>query len=179
MAAKLLLVGIQWTFEKNPQEAWKILEELHQRYPGSPLIDSMRLIGLFQLKDAPGLTREARSFLDRAEHGAPFFRPIDRPAGRYFLGLGEQLSGQYELALAEYEAALNEVPAQHRWRSMLHLFIGECRDLLGQREAALASYRQALEDPPLWGVPRYAKYLLKRPFQPGDNPLPSRNDDLP
>ena len=179
VAAKLLLVGIDWTFEKNPQEAWKTLEELHQRYPGSPLIDSMRLIGLFHLRDAAGLKREARSFLDKAESGAPFFRPVDRPAGRYFLGLGEQLSGQYDQALAEYAAALSEVPAEHRWRSMLHLFIGECQDLLGRREEALASYRQALKDPPLWGVPRYARYLLKRPFRSGDNPLPARSDDLP
>ena len=179
VAAKLLLVGIDWTFEKNPQEAWNILEELHRRYPGSPMLDSMRLIGLFHLRDAPGLKREAQGFLDKVERGAPFFRPIDRPAGRYFLGLGEQLSGQYDQALAEYEAALNEVPAEHPWRSMLHLFIGECQDLLGRREKALASYRQALKDPPLWGVPRYARYLLKRPFRPEDNPLPARNDDLP
>jgi tetratricopeptide (TPR) repeat protein len=179
VAAKLLLVGIDWTFEKNPQEAWKTLEELNRRYPGSPLIESMRLIGLFHLKDAAGLKTESRLFLEKVDRGAPFFRPADRPAGRYFLGLGEQLSGQYEQAIVEYEAALKDVPANHRWRSMLHLFIGECRDLLGRREDALASYRQALKDPPLWGVPRYARYLLKRPFQPGDNPLPARNDELP
>lgn len=179
VAAKLLLVSIDWTFEKNPQEAWKILEELHQRYPGSPMIDSMRLIGLFHLRDAAGLKREARTFLEKIERGAPFYRPADRPAGRYFLGLGEQLSGEYDQAIAEYEAAMKEVPEAHRWRSMLHLFIGECQDLLGRREDALASYRQALKDPPLWGVPRYARYLLKRPYLPGDNPLPARNDDLP
>lgn len=178
-AAKLLLVGIDWTFEKNPQRAWKTLDELHQRYPGSPMIDSMRLIGLFHLRDGAGLKKEARGFLDKVERGAPFFRPADRPAGRYFLGLGEQLSGEYAPALADYEAALKDVPPEHRWRSMLHLFIGECQDLLGRREDAAASYRQALKDPPLWGVPRYARYLLKRPFRPGDNPLPARNDDLP
>lgn len=179
VAAKLLLVGIYWTFEKDPREAWKILEELHQRYPGSPMIDSMRLIGLFHLKDGPGLKKAARAYLDKIDRGAPFFRPADRRAGLYFLGLGEQLSGQYEQAIADYESALKEVPAKHRWRSMLHLFIGECHDLLGRREDALASYGQALKDPPLWGVPRYARYLLKRPFRPEDNPLPSRNDELP
>lgn len=179
VAAKLLLVGIDWTFEKDPQRAWKTLEELHQKYPGSPLIDAMRLIGLFHLRDAAGLKNEARIFLDKVERGAPFFRPADRSAGRYFLGLGEQLSGQYEQAVKEYEAALKDLPEKHRWRSMLHLFIGECRDLMGRREDAVASYRQALKDRSLWGVPRYARYLLKRPFQTGDNPLPAQNDELP
>lgn len=178
-AAKLLLVGIDWSFEKKPQDAWKILEELHQRYPASPMIDSMRLIGLYQLRDGAALKTEARIFLDMVERGAPRFRPADRPAGRYFLGLGEQLSGEYARALDDYEAALKDVPAGHRARSMLHLFIGECRDLQGRRDEAVASYRQALQDPPMWGAPRYAKYLLKRPFRPGDNPLPSRNDELP
>jgi tetratricopeptide (TPR) repeat protein len=179
VAAELLLVGIDWTFEKKPQDAWKILEELHAKYPESPMIDSMRLIGLFHLRDGAALKKEASAFLAKAERGAPFFRPLDVPGGRYFLGLGEQLSGEYVPALAEYESALAEVPAQHGMRSMLHLFIGECQDLQGRRDEALASYRQALKDPPLWGVPRYAKYLLKRPFQPGDNPLPARNDELP
>lgn len=179
VAARLLIVGIDWTFEKKPQDAWKILEELHRRYPASPMIDAMRLIGLFQLRDGPGLKTEARIFLDKAERGAPFFRPADRPAGRYFLGLGEQLSGEYPQALAEYEEALKDVPAGHKMRSMLHLFMGECRDLQGRRDDAAALYRQALKDAPMWGVPRYAKYLLKRPFRAGDNPLPARNDDLP
>lgn len=179
VAAKLVLVGIDWTFEKKPREAWDTLVVLHERYPDSPLIDSMRLIGLFHLRDAEGLKREARVFLAKAERGAPYFRALDRPAGLYFLGLGEQLSGGYPQAMTEYEAAFAQLPAGHPWRSMLRLFIGECQDLRGERDAAVASYRQALAEPPLWGVPRYAKYLLKRPFLAADNPLPARNDDLP
>jgi tetratricopeptide (TPR) repeat protein len=178
VAAKLVLVGIDWTFEKKPKDALVILEELHRRYPESPLMDAMMLIGLFHLRDGEELTKQARVFLAKAERRAPFFRPIDLPAGRYFLGLGEQLSGRYPQAIAQYEAAFTEVPPQHPWRSMLRLFIGECLDLTGRRDEAVASYRQALAEPPLWGVPRYAKYLLKHPFQPGDNPLPARNDDL-
>lgn len=175
VGAKMLLVGIYWTFEKKPQEAWKILDELHQRYPESPLIDSMRLLGLFHLKDAAGLKRDAQIFLEKAQRDAPFFRPSDRFLGRYFLGLGAQLSGQYDQAIQEYKTALDEVPPRHRGRSMLRLFIGEALDLVGRRDEALASYRQALEEPPLWGVPQYARQLLKRPFKAGDNPLPSRN----
>lgn len=178
VAAKLVLVGIDWTFEKKPQDAWDLLEDLHGLYPDSPLIDSMRLIGLFHLRDGERLKRDARTFLEKAERGAPNFRPVDRDAGRYFLGLGEQLTGDYAQAQEEYEHALRDVPARHPWRSMLRLFIGECQDLRGERDAAVASYKRALADPPLWGVPRYAKYLLKHPFRPGDNPLPARNDDL-
>lgn len=178
VAAKLVLVGIDWTFEKKPKEAWEILEELHERYPDSPLMDSMRLIALFHLRDGERLKRDARTFLEKAERGAPNFRPVDRDAGRYFLGLGEQLTGQYTRALTEYEHALRDVPPHHPWRSMLRLFMGECQDLLGRREEAVASYHQALAEPPLWGVPRYARYLLKHPFTAGENPLPARNDDL-
>ena len=178
VAAKLLLVGVDWTFEKKPQEAWTILEELRGRYPDSPLIESMRLIGLFHLRDGAGLEREARLFLKKAESGAPFYRPLDKAAGHYFLGLGEQLSGRYDEALAEDRAALDLIPEGHRTRGLPRLFIGECLDLLGRRGEAEDSYRRALKEPPFWGVPRYAKYLLKHPFRAGDNPLPGRGDEL-
>lgn len=178
VAAKLLLVGINWTFEKNPREAWKILEEIHGRYPDSPLIETMRLIGLFHLRDAEGLRREARIFLDKAESGAPFYRTIDRAAGLYFLGIGEQLAGHSDEAIAHHQAALKLIPEGHRTRGLPLLFIGENLDLLGRRDEAAASYRLALASPPFWGVQRYAKHLLKHPFRAGDNPLPSRNDDL-
>jgi tetratricopeptide (TPR) repeat protein len=178
VAAKLLLVQIDWTFEKKPREAWSILEELHGRYPESPLIDSMRLIGLFHLREAAGLEREARRFLEKAESGAAFYRPIDKAAGHYFLGLGEQLSGRCGEAIAEEQAALELIPEGHRTRGLPRLFIGECLDILGRREEALASYRQALKEAPFWGVPRRARYLLNRPFRAGDNPLPGRNDEL-
>jgi tetratricopeptide (TPR) repeat protein len=177
-AAKLLLVGVNWTFEKNPAEAWKILGEVTARYPDSPLLDSMRLIGLFHLRDAEGLVREARAFLKKAEDGAPFYRPIDKAAGHYFLGLGEQLAGRYEEALAQDRAALALLPAKHPTSGLPRLLIGESLDLLGRREEAEASYRQTLKDPPFWGVQRWAKVLLKRPFRPGDNPLPGRSDEL-
>lgn len=178
VAAKLLLVGVYWTSEKKPQEAWKILEELHGLYPHSPMMDSMRLIGLFHLRDGAGLKKAARAFLESAQNGAPFFRNSDRVAGRYFLGLGEQLSGRYPQALSEYTAALKELPRQHRSKSLLLLFSGEARDLMGRRDEALADYRRSLEEPPFWGVPRYAKHLLKHPFRAGDNPLPSQHADL-
>jgi len=178
VAAKLLLVGIEWTFEKDPHEAWAILEDVHDRYPDSPLIDSMRLIGLFHLRDAAGLKREARLFLERAESGAPFYRPIDKAVGHYFLGLSEQLAGNYDEALAHDRDSLKLIPEGHRMRGVPRLFIGECLDLLGRHDEAVASYRQALQEPPFWGVPRYAKYLLKHPFRAGDNPLPRRNDEL-
>lgn len=178
VAARLLLVGIDWTFEKKPKEAWTILEGVHERYPDSPLIDSMRLIGLFQLRDAQGLIRESRRFLANAEDGAPHFQPIDRSAGYYFWGLGEQLSGRYLEAIELDQKGLALIPRGHRTRGVPLLFIGECLDLLGRRRDAVASYRLALKESPFWGVPRYARYLLNHPFRPDDNPLPSRKDEL-
>lgn len=179
VAAKLLLVGIHWTFEKDPRAAWKLLEEVHERYPRSPMVLAMRLLGLFHLRDAQRLKKEARAYLEKAEKGEDFFSPIDRSVGRCFLGLGEQLAGDYPRALEEYAAALEAVPPGHKWRSVIRLFMGEALDLLGRREEAVASYRAALKEPPLWGVPRYAKRLLKHPFKAGDEPLPSRNTELP
>ncbi|HXT00279.1 MAG TPA: hypothetical protein VN915_06365 [Elusimicrobiota bacterium] len=178
VAAQFLLVGIDWTFEKKPQEAWKILEELRARYPGSPMIDGMRLIGLFHLRDAAGLEREARIFLANAEKPAPYYREIDKAAGHYFLGLGLQLSGKYEDAMREDEAALALIPQGHRTRSLPILFIGECQDLQGRREEAQATYKRALKEQQFWGVQRYAKYLLSHPFRPDSNPLPARSDEL-
>jgi tetratricopeptide (TPR) repeat protein len=178
VAAKFLLVGINWTFEKKPAEAWTILEELRARFPGSPLIEGMRLIGLYHLRDAAGLEREARIFLENAEKPAPFYRPLDKAVGHYFLGLGLQLSGKYDEAIKEDETALALIPAGHRTRGLPLLFIGECKDSLGKRDEAVASYRQALKEPQFWGVQRYAKFLLSHPFRPGANPLPGRNDEL-
>lgn len=178
VAAQFLLVGIDWTFEKKPPEAWKVLEELRARYPGSPLIEGMRLIGLFHLRDAVGLEREARIFLENAEKPAPFYRPLDKAAGHYFLGLGLQLSGKYEEAIKENEAALALIPDGHRTRGLPLLFIGECQDLLGRRDEAKATYKRALKEQPFWGVQRYAKFLLSHPFKPDSNPLPGRNDEL-
>lgn len=174
VAAKLLLVGIHWTFEKDPKEAWDILDEVHRQYPGSPLIESMRLLGLFHLRDAKELETAARGYLEKAQRGEPLYQPIDRPVGRCFLGLSKQLSGDYEEALKEYQAALDDVPPGHKWRSVMRLFMGETFDLLGRREEAKASYRQALKEAPLWGVPRYAERLLDHPFQAKDEPLPTR-----
>lgn len=178
VAAQFLLVGIDWTFEKKPEQAWKTLEELRARYPNSPLIEGMRLIGLFHLRDAAGLEREARIFLANAEKPAPFYRPLDKAAGHYFLGLGLQLSGKYDEAIKEDEAALADIPQGHRTRGLPMLFIGECQDLLGRRDEAKATYKRALKEQPFWGVPRYAKFLLSHPFKPDSNPLPARSDEL-
>lgn len=178
MAAQLLLVSIDWTFEKKPREAWDILEELRARFPESPLFETMRLIGLFHLRDGEGLSREAKLFLAKADGGAPFYNTLDKAAGHYFLGLGEQLSGRCEEAIEQDRAALELIPPGHRTRGLPWLFIGECQDILGRRGEAKDSYRQALANPPFWGVPRYAKYLLKHPFRAGENPLPGRNDEL-
>ncbi|MDE2040367.1 MAG: tetratricopeptide repeat protein [Elusimicrobia bacterium] len=175
VAAKLLLVGIDWTFERDPQRAWDTLDEVYKLYPNSPMVESMRLIGLYRLRDAEGLKTAARAFLDKAEDGAPFFRPIDRAGGHYFLGLGEQLSGQYSEAIKQYEAAFKDAPEGQRMRGLLRLFIGECLDLQGHRAEAVDSYRLALRQPPLWGVPRYARYLLYRPYKATMDPLPPRN----
>jgi len=178
VAAQFLLVGIDWTFEKKPEEAWKTLESLRARYPGSPMIEGMRLIGLFHLKDGAGLEREARVFLANAEKPAPFYRPLDKAAGHYFLGLGLQMTGKYEEAIKENEAALALIPQGHRTRGLPMLFIGECQDLLGRRDEAKATYKRALKEQPFWGVPRYAKFLIGHPFRPDSNPLPARSDEL-
>ena len=178
VAAKLLLVSIDWTFEKEPQDAWKLLDELHGRYPESPFIDSMRLIGLYHLRDAAELQRQARAYLEKAQRGAPNFRPIDRTVGRYFLGLGEQLAGDPLAALKDYQTALVELPPDHRSRTLVHLFVGEASDLLGRRDDAVAAYHAAVDGPPFWGVARYARWLLKHPFKPAYDPLPSRNESL-
>ncbi len=178
VAAKLLLVGMYWTFEKQPQEAWKLLEDLHARYPDSPFIDSMRLIGLYHLRDAAGLQKAARAYLANAEKGAPNFRPIDKTVGRYFLGLGEQLSGDAATALTDYQTALAQLPPDHRSRTLVYLFIGEASDLLGRRDDAVKAYHQAVQGPPFWGVARYARWLLRRPFKAGDDPLPPRSESL-
>ncbi len=178
VAAQLLIVGIDWTFEKKPENAWSILDSLHRRYPDSPLIDSMRLIGLFHLKEGESLETEARADLDKARKGADFYRPIDRAGAHYFLGVGLQMQGDAAQALDEYQAGLRWAPEGQRLRSLLWLAVGEAQDLLGRRDAAKDAYRQALREQPLWGVPRYARFRLKRPFRPGDNPLPARNEAL-
>ncbi|MBI4346231.1 MAG: hypothetical protein HY553_05210 [Elusimicrobia bacterium] len=177
-AAKLVLVGIYWTFEKRPDAAWSLVEEVSRSYPDSPVIRSLRLLGRFHLRDLPGLEREAKDYLAAAEKGEPHFEPLDRVVGRTFLGLAEQLAGKPEEALRRYAAALAELPERHRWRSVLELFSGEALDLLGRREEAVERYRRALREPPLWGVPRYARHLLRRPFKAGDNPLPDRTTEL-
>lgn len=175
IAAKLLLVGIDWTFEKDPKAAWDMLQEVTKEYPDSPLIRSMRLIGLYHLRDVEGLKREAREFLARCDAHAPFYRPMDRAGALYFLGVGEQLSGEPAKAIEDYQEAMKDVPQGQRLRGLLELFIGESLDLQGKREEAKASYKQALREPPFWGVPRYARYLLKHAYKAGDDPLPPRN----
>ncbi len=178
VAAKLLIVGIDWTFERKPREAFESIEKLRAEFPDSPFIETMRLIGLYQLRDGPRLEREARLFLKNAEDGARFYLPLDKAMGRYFVGLGEQLDGRYAEALAEYRAALAMLPPVHRARGLLELFIGEALDLQGKRAQAVASYRAALQEPPMWGVPKYAERLIDKPFRSGDDPLPSRGSTL-
>lgn len=178
VAAQLLLVGIDWTFERKPREAFESLEKLRAKYPDSPFIETMRLIGLYQLRDGRGLEREAHAFLEKAEQPAPFYQPIDKTMGRYFVGLGEQLDGRCPEALNDYRAALQMLPPVHRARGLLELFIGECLDLTGKRAEAVASYKKALQEPPMWGVPKYAERLIDRPFRSGDDPLPSRGSTL-
>lgn len=177
-AAKLLLVGIHWTFEKDPHGAWTILEELSSTYHDSPLIDSMRLIGLYHLRDASGLRREAQALLDKSGAAAALYRPIDRAGALYFLGVADQLSRDYPRALEHYQAALKTVPEGQPFRAVIRLFMGETLDLLGRRDEAVDAYKLALKEPPLWGVPRYAKFLLKHPFTADKDPLPPRGAEL-
>ncbi len=177
-AARLLIVGIDWTFEKKPDEAKAILDELHARYADSPLIDFMRLIDRLRARDTEALRRDAKTYLEKAENGAPHFRPIDRAAGHYFLGVGEELAGHYEVAIAEEKAALELIPEGNRARGVPKLFIGECLDLMGKRDEAVKEYKEALQEPQFWGAQRYAKFLLKKPFRVGDNPLPAQSEEL-
>ena len=177
-AAKLLMVGIDWTFEKDPKAAWATLEELSGSYKDSPLIDGMRLIGLYHLRDAGALKKEAQAVLAKCEKGVPFYSPLDKAASVYFLGVADQLARDYPRALERYDAALRQTPAGQPFRGVILLFRGETLDLLGRRDEAAAAYKEALKQPPLWGVPRYAKYLLKHPFTSDKDPLPPRSAEL-
>jgi len=137
-------------YEKNPDGALALLEELRARYPHNPMF----LLNIAQVHEIYRGDRLAalvayRSLVDAARSGGLREAELSETWGR--LGAADQLD-----ALAESDRALDELrliverrPAKPFGAvAMAHLGLGRAYDRLGQRDKAVAEFQAAQASAP-------------------------------
>jgi hypothetical protein len=166
--AKAELLSAYVNFEKQPERALPLAQELNQRFPHNYNI----LFALANVNSELGHSEEAfsvaREIENRIESGAPPYRPELWP--RYFQILGRIYfdQGEYTKATDYFNRALKDnAPYNARVRAWALVRLGMICDVRQERNQAEEYYRKTLEVEGAEGAAQVAaKQCLKTPYSP-------------
>ena len=150
--------------EKRYQDALKIAQYLHERFPENFLFNLNRA----QIEEKLGQREEAlRIYLQvahMAEEGVPNYQKLKKVP--YFLQLGPKLrrAGDFEKAENLLSKVLNDTAATPSDRALAHLELGKTYDLSDQRGEAEEQYKKVLELPNVDNTRKEASQYLQQPF---------------
>lgn len=137
-------------YEKQPERALELLQELRERHPHNPLfLRSIAEIEEHHLQDPAGSLRSWQRLLEAARA-----RRVAEPAMAAVvarLGIARQLDRLYETdaALPHLRAVIDARPsAPFGALAEAHLELGAALDRLGMRDEAVAAYRRAIAATP-------------------------------
>jgi tetratricopeptide (TPR) repeat protein len=175
--AKAELLSAFVNFEKKPERALPLAQELNERFPRNYNI----LFALANVKSELGLSEEALSVAQVIENGiksgTPPFRPELWP--RYFQLLGRIYFDRKEYPEAsEYlnRALQDNAPHNARVRAWALVRLGMICDIRQERTRAEEYYRKALEVPGGEGTAQVAaKQYLRIPYSPGKPKMKARS----
>ncbi len=167
LEAKVMLLQIYYTFEKNFTEAFSIAKELFTQYPNNPYFH--RYYGRCQV--AMGIADYERTWLEILRRCKNKKRGYDLKTSRegvYYYGVGLYNSGFYDRAV-KYFIKCDEISKKidktvSGFRIQANLKIGKIYDMLANRTKAVQYYKKVLDWSDNNGSIKEAEHYLKHPF---------------
>jgi tetratricopeptide (TPR) repeat protein len=167
LEAKVMLLQIYYTFEKNFNEAFSIAKELFTQYPNNPYLH--RYFGRCQV--ALGIADYERTWLEILRRCKNKQRGYDIKTSRegvYYYGTGLYNSGYYDRAI-KYFIKCDEISKKidkevSGFRIQSNLKIGKIYDILKNRTKAIEYYKKVLTWSDNNGSRKEAENYVKRPF---------------
>ena len=142
--AKLLLVEISIHNEDyyNPQLAAKLIKEVRQKYPQSPLFEFVSIIADYENKNYDKVISSSEEFLSKIGK-EPFYKEIYIARTYSAIGTAYMAQGLWEKAAQTFENSIKATASQEmsRWQMNNLLRLAEVYDILGQRQTAVKIYK--------------------------------------
>ena len=167
LEAKVMLLQIYYTFEKNFFEAFNMAKELFDQYPNNPYFH--RYLGRSQV--ALGYDSYESTWLEILKRCRNKQRGYDLKTSRegmYYYGTGLYNRGYYSRALKYLlkcdEISINIDKIVSGFRIQCDLKIGKIYDIQKNRTKALEFYKKVLTWSDNSGSHREAEYYIKNPF---------------
>jgi tetratricopeptide (TPR) repeat protein len=162
--ARLFLAIAYLDTEGRYEDAIRILEELHTRYPDNLDYYGMLAYAYRTRNDYASAIRMLENLVERGER-EPAFGLQSRQMSTYFLASTYKAAGLYEQALPALDRLVAEPDSRAEWLAASSLLErGRIHDLLGARSAALADYRRVLDLKDFRGSKDKAKSLIAKPY---------------
>ncbi|MBI5209575.1 MAG: tetratricopeptide repeat protein [Elusimicrobia bacterium] len=160
--AKLFLVGVLAGYEKRPQRALEIVQELRHERPNNLFFIFMEVIARINSKDWFGAIAFGEFLIPRVRE-VPYTKPhvslFDLYLGDAYLGAKD-----YDRALETLNRCIEQAPEPRKATvTYCRLRMAQAFDLLGRREEALKCYADVKRRPDFFDSQDKAKRGLKRP----------------
>jgi hypothetical protein len=165
-AAQLILVEIYTEDDfggRNPAEALRLMTEICAKYPESPMLESARIISLYENRRLDEAVAASRRFMASVQSGR--FPALDLAKAHALLGTLLWAQGSRDEALENFRAGAETTgdSARTRWGVWCRVREGQLLDTLGRRDQALAAYRAAYALPDNWDFRAIVKPCLSAP----------------
>lgn len=163
-AAKLILVEIDTQDEfgaRNPEDAVRLMSEIHGRYPDSSMLHSAYDVALFEAGRYDEGLQEAQEYLRRVQTGK--YPAANAAMARALTGTQLWALGRRDEALSEFQAGAAHDEPLSRWSVWNRVRVAQLLDAAGRRADAAAAYKSAYAEPDKWGFRAVIKPCLSKP----------------
>ncbi|MDA3843727.1 MAG: hypothetical protein PF588_05070 [Candidatus Kapabacteria bacterium] len=166
--AKVVLLQLYYSFEKNYRKALPIVEELHNAYPSNPYFH--RYLGRCYVTTSNQAKWEAtwREVVKRCIRKEKGYERVTAREGLYYIGLSLLYKKDYRTALKyfkkceEASSFVDDDPSGFRVNA--NLYLGKIYDKLGKRKYAKRKYEKVLDWDDYKGSHNAAEKYLKKAF---------------
>lgn len=163
IAARLLLIEIytedRWG-AKDPKEAMRIIRDLRERFPMSPIFHQVEHTCLYEDGRYDELRASAREFLKRIDEKRPYYPERSRARMRVVLGTADFAEGRLPEAEKEFREAgklAGSGDDPNRWGVWGLVRLGQVLDAQKRRAEAVEAFKRAAAYPDIWDFRKIAK----------------------
>ncbi len=164
--AKLFLVNIYSSLEKEPKKAIVVLNRLREEFPVSPFIHMLTVVAMYNHGTPEELEAQAQEFVKRVDNGT--YRKEFATQADFAMGLTAFKGRQWQTAVTEFDKGIAAGTVKDPFFTWSFLYKGYALDVLNRREEAKACYREVLSHIRRWGAHDNAESRLKKSFTPDD-----------
>jgi len=180
--AKFYLALFLMRYEEDYINAYPLLKELHERYPGNLMYYGALAYALRRFRKYERAERVYREIIEKAEK-EDIYSEEGLNTTRYFLAECLRKEGKYEEAISILKGFIEKKAKKPDWLlSYAYLDVGRCLDMLGRRAEAIRYYQEVVRLPDRRDSHKKAMRYLKKPFRErylGDIEFePPSGDDL-